>query len=105
MVETGSLAASLSDPSGFFQAMTAQEVVFGTPQAIEEELKARYNWRTRQTIFLGIDDQRMIDQKVQSYLSLGPEFERIRFAQGMERVQDREAEAKMDVDFGGTMGG
>lgn len=101
MVATGALAQALTDPSGFWQAMTAQQVAFGTPGGLEEELKARYNWQTRQTIFLGEDDQMMINEKVQSYLSLGPEFERKRFAAGLANVYERGLDAEMNMDLGG----
>lgn len=103
MVETGALMQALTDPSGFWSEMTASQTVFGTPGSLEDELKVRYNWQTRQAIFLGADDQVMIDEKVHSYLSLGPDFERKRFSAGLAAVYDRDLDTEMNMDFEGEV--
>jgi hypothetical protein len=79
MVRTGSLMASLSDPEGFFQAMTAEEAVFGTPTSPEDEDKVKYNYEKRQTLFFSNDDKRMIEATVKHYFELGEDFEQIMF--------------------------
>jgi hypothetical protein len=101
MVDSGALMQALTDPSGFWSEMTAQQTVFGTPGALEDELKVRYNQQTRQAIFLGADDQVMIEEKVQSYLSLGPDFEKKRFEAGLSAIYSRDLDAEMSMDFGG----
>lgn len=105
MVATGDLRRALTDPDLFFHEATAGEVVFGTPKSIEEELKIYYNWETRQAVFLGGDDQRMIEETVMSYLSLGPQFQSIRKSQGLENIRIRREGAEMDIDFGDIVGG
>jgi hypothetical protein len=104
MVATGELKQALTDPDRFFHAETESKAVFGTPMAFEDELKLRYNWQKRQTVFLGGDDQRMIEQTMQAYLSLGADFEQIRFAKGLQNLKNREEVARMEMDFGNTAG-
>lgn len=99
MVATGELMRSLTDPDLFFHESTGTDLVFGVPRSVDEELKVRYNWETRQAIFIGNDDQRMIEETVQSYLSLGPNFKNIRFARGMENLRSRQETTRMDVEF------
>ena len=103
MVATGDLKRALTDPDLFFSMATATDLVFGTPKSIEEEMKVYYNWNTRQAIFLGGDDQRMIEETVQSYLSLGEDFKAIRFAQGLENIKARNQSAEMEIEFEGKV--
>lgn len=103
MVATGALEEALTTQGRFFAESTAERAAFGTPMSIEEEMKVRYNWAKRQAIFLSYDDQLMIEETVQSYLSLGPKFESIRFGQGMENLRDHEEVAHMEVGFNEAM--
>ena len=105
MVRTGLLEQSLEDPERFFQETTPEQTVFGTPMSPEEEMKARFNYKRRQTIFLSVDDQRMIDATVKHYFELGEDFEQIMFTKGLQTARLR-AEAKgLDIAFGDTAGG
>lgn len=103
MVRTGQLMDALTNPDRFFQQESEIEATFGTPLDPDDLAKAGYNWKKRQTIFLSVDDQRMIDKRVSDFLSLGPGFEEIMFARGLANLAKREASAKMDVDFGDTV--
>lgn len=105
MVRTGQLEKALTDPEGFFHEMTAEEAVFGTPNSEEDELKARFNWKKRQTIFLSVDDQRMIQATIKNYFELGGDFERIMFSKGLQNLRDRGEMAAMDLAFENTTGG
>ncbi len=104
MVRTGATAAALSNPEGFFRENAMLEAAFGTPMDPEVLARIGYNWLKRQVIFLSVDDQRMIDKKINDYLSLGENFEEILFAKGMANVQKRNQSAQMDIDFGDTVG-
>lgn len=99
MVRTGALEAALTDPEGFFSAMTTEEAVFGTPKSYDEEMKARYNMNKRQTIFLSLDDQRMIQATMKHYLELGEDFEKIMFSRGLQNVRTGNEVAQMDMAF------
>ncbi len=105
MVATGHLVSSMTSPEGFFHESTAEQAAFGMPKDMEDEAKLRGNLRTRQVVFLSVDDQRMIDKTVHDYLALGPGFETLMFQQGMEASALRKEQAKMDVDFKDTVGG
>ncbi len=105
MVRTGALEASLEDPGRFFHEESAQEAAFGTPMSEEEEIKARYNFQRRQTIFLSVDDQRMIDATIKNYMEFGEDFQRILFARGMGNLGKGAESAGMDMEFNTDSGG
>lgn len=104
MERTGDLRNALTDPSGFFQAMTASDAVFGTPNSPEDEMKIVYNSRTRQTVFLSNDDSRMIEATIKHYFELGEDFEQILFAKGLARKAMKTQMASMDIAFDDTVG-
>jgi hypothetical protein len=104
MVATGELRAALTNPEGFFRAARAQDATFGVPLSPEDEAKIFYNWgvdgEKRQTIFLGADDQVMIEHHVQAYLSMGPDFEEKIFSKGLSNVRMMKEASQMDMEFG-----
>jgi hypothetical protein len=86
MVATGNLYTSLTDPSRFFQALSSERIIFGTPLDPDDAAKVSFNWETRQTIFLGEADQRRIQSAVSQYLRIP--------------MQDvRKEIAQMDIEF------
>jgi hypothetical protein len=99
MHATGALEEAMTDPEGFFREMTPEQTVFGTPTSPEEENKIYRNRKTRQVVFLSVDDQRMIDKNIQDYLSFGGNYKEILFAKGMESIQRRNQAAQMDMEF------
>lgn len=99
MHATGDLERALTDPAGFWQAMTNLSVGFGAPLASEDQDKIKYNWANRQSIFLGMADMNMIKKNVVDYLSLGEQYKEILFARGMERTSMRGEIASMDMRF------
>ena len=92
MVATGSLRDSLTTPDRFFQFLTTERFVFGTPNDPDDALKVAMNWQTRQTIFLGESDQRRIQSAVYQYLKVP-----------MQDIRDEVAQ--MDIEFKDATGG
>lgn len=103
MVRTGSLRDSLTDPEQFFQYVSPDQAMFGSPNDPDDAMKMLFNWPRRQTIFLGRQDQLMIEKHVKDYLSFGPVYEQILFAKGMQAVADRKETAHMEVEFSETV--
>lgn len=99
MVATGQLEAVLEDEERFFHEETAQQVAFGTPKALEDELKVIYNWFKRPTIFLGLSDQKMIEADIKNYFSFGENWKEIMFARGLSNVRQKNEVAQMDMEF------
>ena len=99
MVATGALQEALTDADRFFHESTQFEVVFGTPMAPEEEMKVRYNWRTRPSVFLGLADQKRVERDVSNYLSFGENWKDVIFVRGMENLRIRNEAASMDMAF------
>lgn len=104
MVATGDLESSLTSPEGFFHEETATMAAFGTPNALEDELKVIYNYAKRPTIFLGLSDQKMIESDISNYLSFGENWKEIMFARGLQNVQRRDEIASMEMAFNETIG-
>ena len=104
MTRTGSLRQAMTDPEGFFRMTTETQAAFGMPNDAEDALKVQYNWPTaenekRQVIFLSLEDQRMIQKHVQDYLSLGPNYQEVMFARGVDAVKLRKEIAELDAEF------
>lgn len=91
MVRTGSLLASLSEPSLFFQMVTPEQAIFGSPNDAEDAMKVQYNWLTRQTIFLGDSDQNMIRELTSKYFNV-------------QMTSVKTAALALDAEFAGTVG-
>jgi hypothetical protein len=99
MSATGSLKQSLTTPDQFLQSVTEQQALFGSPLSADDAMKAQYNWIRRQTIFLSLDDQRMIQKEISDYLSLGQNYRQIQFAKGLERLALKKEVAQLDIAF------
>lgn len=99
MVATGSLEASMTDPEKFFQMVNPTVAMFGSPLDADDAMKVQFNWLKRQTIFLSLDDQRMIDKEVQDYLSLGGNYRQRMFNKGLSNLALKKEVAQMDIDF------
>lgn len=69
MVATGSLKESLTSPEGFGRVATPTEASFGVPYEQEDMNKILWNWQTRQALFLGDDDRRMIENDIFQYIN------------------------------------
>lgn len=95
MVATGELMDSLTHPEEFFQMVNPQSIAFGTPNNPEDADKAAYNWTKRQTIFLSLDDQRMIKANTSNYLRFGDRYQDAIFAKGMDAVRTRSARTEI----------
>lgn len=103
MVATGSLRNALTSPDGFFREVTPAQAGFGTPVDPDDAKKAAYNWIKRQTVFLSVDDQRMIEKEISDFLSLGGDWQKELFGRGMEAVNRRVENARLDVEFESAM--
>jgi hypothetical protein len=100
MVATGELEDAMTDPDQIFQYVRPDVAMFGTPLNPEDYDKVKWNWNTRQVVFLSLGDQDMIRKKVHDYLAFGPGYESIQFEKGMQNLK----KAQMDVDFQNTVG-
>jgi hypothetical protein len=96
MVATGELKDSLTHPEEFFQAVQPQTISFGVPNNPDDADKASYNWAKRQTIFLSLDDQRMIKSNTGNYFRFGDNYSGAIFTQGMDAVRERSARSEID---------
>lgn len=99
MVATGSLEASLTDPAKFFQMVNPTVAQFGTPLDADDAMKIQYNWLKRQTVFLSLDDQRMIEKEMSDYMALGGDYRQRMFNQGLSNLALKKEVAQMDIDF------
>jgi hypothetical protein len=99
MVLTGKLRDSLTSLDGFMHSVSPQSMDFGEPTDQLDADKVAYNWARRQTIFLSVDDQRMIDAHVSNYFNFGGDYEAILFAKGVQAVQKRKAQAEIEFNF------
>jgi len=102
---TGDLQTALTNVGDFEKDVTAEEAIFGTPTDPFNAQKVGWNWPAgsqdkRQSIFLSVDDQRMIDQQVQAYLQFGQDYEGILFAKGVEAT--KRIKASGEIGFGGA---
>ncbi|SRR5216684_2759326 len=86
MVRTGELRASLTDPQGFFRRVEPERAIFGSPNDPDDVAKVRYNWKTRQAVFLSDPDQNMIRQKVSQFFNVS-------------KTSIRQEVARMDIEF------
>jgi hypothetical protein len=103
MKQTGDLETALTNVGDFEKDVTADEAIFGTPTDPLNAKKVDWNWpddknARRQTIFLSIDDQRMIDHEVQAYLQFGQDYDGILFAKGVAAT--KRIKASGEIDFG-----
>lgn len=92
MVRTGSLAEALTDPQGFFRMANPEQAIFGTPNDADDALKAAYNFKRRQTIFLGLADQNMIRELTEKFFTV-------------EMQSTTQQAAQLDADFNTAVNG
>ena len=86
MVRTGALKAALSSKFGINKNITPETATFGEPFDEENKKKVKYNWETRQAIFLNLNDRRMIRREINSYFKFGENYRTILFKQGLEKT-------------------
>lgn len=105
MVRTGGLMASLTNPDGFFRAVTNEEAVFGIPVDEDEAVKAinKRAWDSRQSIFLNEKDRLAIKREFKNYLELGENYRDVLFARGMAAAARRQEILEWDTAFAGTV--
>lgn len=99
MKATGDLIRSLSSPDTIFSMVTPEDVVFGSPMDPEDMKKVRYNWRSRQAIFLGRADRDQIEKMVGDFLNRTGQFSTKMEDQGLVAVRQRAEMAQMDMDY------
>lgn len=104
MVATGQLLRAMTNPDLMFQNVDAESAVFGSPLDPEDAAKVAYNWSSRQVVFLSTTDQNVIRRIIKDYLSMGPNFEEIRFARGLAIAEARRNMAAMDAEFSSVAG-
>jgi len=102
MVRTGALMTALTDPDTIFQAVTAQDAVFGSPLDPDLAAIVGYQWVRRQAVFLGTADKNMVRRIIGDYLNMGPDFESIRMSKGLAAVAQKAEAEQMDMDFTNT---
>ena len=86
MVRTGMLRKSLPSKCGINKNITPETAVFGEPFSDENKKKVKYNWETRQTIFLDKSDKHMIRRNFQDYFRLGGDYKDILFKEGLAKI-------------------
>lgn len=103
MKATGDLLRSLSNPETIFQMVTPEDAVFGSPLDFDDAKKVKYNWRSRQAIFLGRADRDQIEKLVGEFLNRKGRFNEKMEDQGLVAVRQRAEMAQMDMDFENTI--
>ena len=96
MVKTGALRDQMINQWGFDREVTPESAVFGSPSLEANKKKVKYNWETRQTIFINESDKKMISSQIKNYITLGENYKDILFKKGLENVRPNWAEMFID---------
>jgi len=97
MVRTGDLKEALMQGQ-FFRMVEPLLADWGTPADPDDEVKVRGNWELRQALFFDSSDMQDIARNANDYMTLGPRFRDIKFADGVEKM-------RMDAEFQAAVGG
>lgn len=87
MVSSGELMTAMTNPDTIGRAVTKTQAVFGAPISEAEQDKVSGNWSRRPVVFLDRTDTLAIKREIKDWLTLGPGYQDIKFAQGIQRVQ------------------
>jgi len=104
MVRTGDLMRALTSDGGFAEMVDEHRAVFGTPMDEEAATAAKYNSKTRPTIFFNESQQLMIRRELQDYLKLGGNYKALMFDAAGRAWALRQGQAEMDAGFREAMG-
>lgn len=103
MVRSGALMQAMTDPEALFQMFDKQQAAFGTPN--DPDLANIVMWQTgakqkeRFVVFISEPDMNAIERNLQDYFSLGPNFAKIKMAQGMAALDADSGNAALDAAF------